>query len=382
MNGKLEIEVITPLFIGNGEQYSPVEYIYEENFFTPVNVEKLIETKYREGKTDFYLKILEGLEKGNIDLKSLCKEYRIDYREFARYRLGSTTLSVHDKVLQYIKSGGKVFIPGSSIKGALRSVLTNHIINSKAKLSYFTETIDKVYKNIVSNTKSKEKSNNVDNEADEKIFGGTYDSPFRFISVSDSNLREPDVLNVYQVKILNICNGKVKWFQKKDINVEQPEKARSVFLEGIKEKSLFSCYVTINEVSHYIANEAKIKNIEIANKFAFKINSEVENYINNEISFFNTYGQAVKNITDFYYELLRMIKSLDKNEFMLQVGFGTGMLSKTILLHLDDKMKSKVAKISRHKYYGSIYPKTRKIVFENGQPKYVPGWIKCKLVCN
>jgi len=29
---------------------------------------------------------------------------------------------------------------------------------------------------------------------------------------------------------------------------------------------------------------------------------------------------------------------------MFQVGFGTGMLSKTILLHLDDKMKSKVAK--------------------------------------
>lgn len=387
MKGKFEIEVITPLFIGNGEKYSPFEYIFDRGFFNPINIEKLIEIKLREGNMIFCSKILDGLEKGNVDLNTLCKEYRIDYKKFARYMLSSPRLSTHDEVLQYIKSGGKVFIPGSSIKGALRSVLTKHTVYSSPEsgLNPFTDSVNVAYDALNSNDDSKKRysAKNLDDKADRKIFGMTYNSPFRFISVSDSDLQEPGVLNVYQVKILNICNGTAKWFNGMGRNADNPAESKSVFLEGIKEHSVFSSILSIGEVSSYIVHESQIKKAEITEKFVLKINEEIKNYIINEISFFKAYSNSTKTVADFYNELLKKAEGLKENEFLLQVGFGTGMLSKTIMQYLkDDGIKSKVAKISRHKYYGNIYPKTRRIVFESNQPKYVPGWIKCKLLPN
>jgi len=112
-----------------------------------------------------------------------------------------------------------------------------------------------------------------------------------------------------------------------------------------------------------------------------KINEEIKKYIRKEYEFYKVYGSSAKPISDFYSNLLGMAESFDDNELLLQVGFGTGMLSKTIIEYFDEDLKSKVAKISKHKYYdGDIYPKTRKIVFEDGLPKYVPGWIKCRML--
>lgn len=382
MNCKLEIEVITPLFIGNGEKYMPFEYIFDRGFFNPINIEQLIETKLREGNRIFYTRILDGLKDSNINLYTLCQENRIDYKKFVRYSLTSPRLGSYDEVHQYIKTGGKVFIPGTSIKGALRSTLTKHALSAgpDSRLQVFAESINKAYSKFTNERRLNDSFvKSLDDEADKKIFGDTYDSSFRFISISDSNLQDPDVLKVSEVKILNICNGSAKWFSRMDVNQDNPDRARSMFLEGIKEGSIFTCFLNLEEASRYVIEESKIKSPEIVMNFVSCINQEIKSYIRNEISFFKTYGQT-EGIARFYNDLLKISENLKENEFLLQLGFGTGMLSKTVLQYLDDDMKSKVAKMSKHRYYGNIYPKTRRIIFENRQPKFVPGWIKGKLL--
>lgn len=404
MKCKLEIEVISPLFIGNGEKYAHFEYVYDGVSFYPINIEKLVEEKLREEDKTIYNTVINGIE--NLNLNELCKGSKIDYRKYARYSLVSPNLDIKRDVYQFIKTGGKVYIPGTSIKGALRSVLTKQAVNPNTKpgYKYFTESINEAFKNLNKGRKSdsdSDKTKYLDDEADEKVFGKTYDSPFRFISISDSNLQEPDVLKVFEIKILNICDGEPKWFSRK-INVTNPRKALSLYCEGIKEESKFLCTLILGEVSPYVLKESETKSPEMVmsfdanisqedrkqrirkhiRSFISSINEEIKEYINNEISFFKKYSFHTKPITEFYSDLLENFKSLKENEFLLQVGFGTGMLSKTILQYLDDNEKSKVAKISKHSYYGGIYPKTRRIVFENGHPKYVPGWIKCKLLPN
>lgn len=378
MRSRLEIEVLTPLFIGNGDKYAPFEYVYECGCFTPVNMDKLIEINYKEGNT----RLLEDLQKGGSDLYTLCRNYSVDYRRFARYTLNSPRLSSRDEVLQYIKSGGRVFIPGSSLKGAIRSTLTRYEVNSAPGLELFTETITKAFEAMQDkNATRKYSAQRLDDETERKILGMTYDSPFRFVSISDSDLHEADVLEVSELKILNICNGRVKWFHGPGSNVDDPSIAKSLFVEGVKRNSSLTCVLTIEEPSSYIARESGTKNPEIVNDMVSKINEEIKKYIRKEYEFYKVYGSSAKPISDFYSNLLGMAESFDDNELLLQVGFGTGMLSKTIIEYFDEDLKSKVAKISKHKYYdGDIYPKTRKIVFEDGLPKYVPGWIKCRML--
>ena len=384
MKGKLEIEVITPLFIGNGNAYSSSEYVFDQGFFNVVNFDKLIESELKRGRLNFLGKFLDDLVNGNTNLKTLCKENNIDYKKYIKYTVSSASAGVRNEVLQFIKTGGKVYIPGSSIKGALRSTLTKYVANYNSELKVFKDSIEKAFEKVKTNDSKKLKSflsSTLDDIADRKIFGTTNNSPFRFISVSDSDLQEPDILKITEIKILNICNGIPRWFAGIGRNTDDPANARPIFCESIYEKSQFTCSLTVEEnLPDYAISEARIKNCEIVVGFVARIKDEIKKYIANELSFFRACGNSVKDVAYFYTDLLNKAENLAENEFLLQVGFGTGMLSKTIIQYLDDDKKSKVAKISMHKYYGDMYPKTRRIVFENKYPKYVPGWIKCRLL--
>lgn len=388
MKGRLEIELITPLFIGNGEKYSPVEYVLDRGTFNPINMEKFLEDNLYQ--KSIYSNLLDGMSKGSIDFLKLCRENRIDYKNYVRFTLSSPDLKKPQEVIRYIKSGGKVYIPGSSIKGALRSTLTKYAVNSESDLKLFTKTIMNSQTGA-SNSRddssgnkhsSKTSAKTLDDEGDGKIFGITYNSPFRLVSISDSDMKAPDVLKIYDIKILNVCNGRIKWFNRPGNNVDYPEDARSFFMEGIAEENSFSSVMSVNEASSYIISESGIKNAGIVFNFVSEINEEIKKYISSEYDFFRKFSNSrdLKAVIDFYGGLLDKAEKLEENEFLLQVGFGTGMLSKTIIQYLDDDMKSKIAQISRHRHYDKMYPKTRRIVFENGKAKCVPGWIKCRLL--
>ena len=90
--------------------------------------------------------------------------------------------------------------------------------------------------------------------------------------------------------------------------------------------------------------------------------------------------------------IIEKIKKLQKNEFILRLSWRSGWKSMTgdFIRELKKDEKEKWIEYFREKYCNenkmkmgrpgfSIFPKTRKIVFEDEQPSYLTGWIKVKL---
>jgi CRISPR type III-A-associated RAMP protein Csm5 len=128
MKGRMKtiIKILTPVHIGSGEELSPLEYFVdrERGFFHRLNMNSLFQDeKFRPFLNTF---INEAARRRNIG--DIVKDHSL----LRRHILYSLSVSAEARqplltnpanVKTYIKSAGRVFIPGSSLKGSILSAL-------------------------------------------------------------------------------------------------------------------------------------------------------------------------------------------------------------------------------------------------------------------
>ena len=101
------------------------------------------------------------------------------------------------------------------------------------------------------------------------------------------------------------------------------------------------------------------------------------NLIKNEIEYYRKHHED--QIANFYQQLQR--ENTEKNP-LISIGQGQGFLSTTITLVVknnDPDLYEIVRLGTRGKSYSYEFPKTRRLVFENGKPTYPLGWLKLEL---
>ncbi|MCM8760081.1 MAG: type III-A CRISPR-associated RAMP protein Csm5, partial [Candidatus Omnitrophica bacterium] len=122
------IRVLSPVHIGNGNAISPLEYFIENNSFVRIDMDKLF------NDPDFIPQMRTFIDKAGFE-RNISKILSQNlYKKHPLY-----ALSVHSsakgsnpiEVREYIKSAGRVFIPGSSIKGSILSGVMETILKIK-----------------------------------------------------------------------------------------------------------------------------------------------------------------------------------------------------------------------------------------------------------
>ena len=137
---KLEIETLSPLHIGDGSTLIPLEYVLEDGLVKVVNLDFLLEAL--PGKIASQLgeemvpmrDFLNEKNQGHLLQKPELYSRKIKLSDGARgdleddldRRNGQQINKAQIKT--FVKTGGKPFIPGSSIKGAIRTALAYHIL--------------------------------------------------------------------------------------------------------------------------------------------------------------------------------------------------------------------------------------------------------------
>jgi len=142
INMPLEIEVISPVHIGTGEDYVPTDYFIEKNMMFVIDRDSYIDYLERKGLSKQFEEItrkgildIRGFIYNNRDENSVlytvpvCKEVQNKYERNINKTSGSTERGVLNQ-LQFeksIRSGyqNKCYIPGSSIKGAFMTAVLN-----------------------------------------------------------------------------------------------------------------------------------------------------------------------------------------------------------------------------------------------------------------
>lgn len=319
---RMSLTTLSPVFIGNGEELNKSMYVYNDNEIMIIDEKKLIkELLLRKG---LYESFLNGCSSGNLNLTNFLEKNLHGYKDIDiyKYKIKSysniKTNGKFNNINTFIKSSnGKPYIPGSSIKGAIRTaIIANEIYHNKEKYINFFEN-----KNYPKNFHGKFAKNPIDNlkklenialknifSKYSNIFNKNYKieaSPnilFKFLYVSDSN----------EVNLDNLFIGKQHDFSTKGNKLNE----LPIFMEFIKPETKFNFSISIDK--------------SVIDYF------DIKNIIKNLRNYFRQYFYCVEEINllfsqnnvEIQYKPFCQLEGLTSNAL---IGGHNGYLTKNIL---------------------------------------------------
>ena len=130
---------MAPIHIGSGDKYTSREFIYENGYFYFPDMGKFYNRMVEKGYDQKFERFLQERKPraSNNRLISFLLDNRISDRDFGGYRIKETGLETEEndndsklgainEVVKFMRDAfGNPYIPGSSLKGAIRTILMN-----------------------------------------------------------------------------------------------------------------------------------------------------------------------------------------------------------------------------------------------------------------
>ena len=130
---------MAPIHIGSGDKYTSREFIYENGYFYFPDMGKFYNRMVEKGYDQKFERFLQERKAraSNNRLISFLEDNRISDRDFGGYRIKETGLETEEndndsklgainEVAKFMRDAfGNPYIPGSSLKGTIRTILMN-----------------------------------------------------------------------------------------------------------------------------------------------------------------------------------------------------------------------------------------------------------------
>lgn len=388
---KFNIELISPLIIKDSNELFPIDFfIYDNNSVYRVDIDTTISNISNNKKLlDEFNKIIRmdnptqqlndfysRLEKLNL-LSKIYPSIRIDNKEFIKQQNISNYIgffkTINSKVY-YVP-----YIPGSTIKGAIRNALMYKILKEKKTMYYKNINKDKYIKQNVcegikediKETKNKKFLNNIEKQ----IFSynskskdlSLYDI-FKYVQITDfiPNNMEKISIGIYPIisHRRNYLNLVLSGQFEGEISINKSLKNQIIKNEN-KElledrlKNLFA--LEENEINKMPENFG-----EIERKIILNLLATLQEFTKDNISKYpERYPKInINNDTKSYYSFL---------------GSGKGVNLNTVLLALSTTVLPALSTEDRKKVYSKDFPpKTYSLAIINNE-YYKPGYVKISL---
>ncbi len=336
---KYNLEILSPIHIGNGEKwFARGDYIIDNKKLHIINFDKFtlnLLTKNTQAFNDY---IQEIKNNNTYSLTEFIKEYKLNYQEYI-IKSFDINFDINTKEInQTIKTSGKPYIPGSSIKGAIRTAILWNF-----KLPEDGEEV--IYNN--------EKDYIGDDLFTYRI-GKDIIHYFRNLIITDSQPLNKDNLKIKEVNIISLKLNRKTSIPIISEFIEKGSSTIEIKLKGIKEE----------DGSDFLqkgSDDGLINGVNVYYKD--RIESELKILKKNNIN---------SSIIMFYNKLLEY--SEEKNTIILRVGAYKNFYDQSISDLLKDKQLLEIQKKlpPKAKIIQSPFPSTRRIIDTN----FVSGWIK------
>ncbi|WP_456365155.1 type III-A CRISPR-associated RAMP protein Csm5 [Thermococcus sp.] len=143
----MRLAVLSPLHIGNGNKLTPVDVYPTDDRVYVLNVERLFSDLQKLGvDLEKILTLLKNPPGEHYVWKGYIEEYHLNPSDYALYslpvfgELGKTSMGINE----FIKSNGRPYIPGSSIKGAIRTAVFYKALKECGDSGTVTSVLDGV----------------------------------------------------------------------------------------------------------------------------------------------------------------------------------------------------------------------------------------------
>lgn len=356
----MEITTVGPVFIGSGKKVGKKEYAFSniDKKIYIMDVMKIYNLLYKKNLVKEYEKFLLGNDKRDVGKwLEMKKVKQSEYEKCVKYQMNCENLELenHSKleVDEFIKDAYNMpYVPGSSIKGMLRTILLAYdILKNKGKYEKIIREIDTA-RPLGRNRYLRRESLGLEEicyrilNREKKKAGDAVNDIMSGLIVGDSES--------LALEDLTLC-------QRTELHVDGTEKKLNVLREVIKPDTLIKCKITIDtSICPYTIE-----------------------YIN----------EAIKSFGEIYYDsFLKMYRVFEiPDENMVWLGGGVGFVSKTEVYPLfgykrgiektiDIFEKTKVPDKHKHykdKKYG-VSPHICKVAYCKGK-RYQIGLCKVKI---
>lgn len=283
---------MAPIHIGNGEKYTSREFIYENGFYYFPDMIKFYHRMKEKGYDQKFESFIQEKKSSAEDnrLISFLNDNSISDRNFGGYRIIETgfenenngidsKLGIINEVAKFIRDPfGSPYIPGSSLKGAIRTILLNtnpDWINEEA--IYETKSFKVENMNIIMwDAKNKRKFNNL----------------FNAIRVSDS---------------MTLCNENLIITQKWDLQRMKGEEPKKPVCLPLYRESI----APLTEINFTITTSSK------------EAGELIENLGIKSLEFYKEYEEFF--LLDYPEEMIQ-----DNIQYPIYLGAGSGVWTKTL----------------------------------------------------
>ena len=347
---------LTDIHIGSGKDIEAYEYTVKDKYMYRIDMSEVFDKMNDSEKENFY-KILQ--ENNFFNIRSwIYSNYKEEWGYIYKEKVSSDFEKYYKEKLddksqensqlsisEFIGYNNKKYIPGSSIKGALRTafIYSDFLENEKkyeikssyeiknGKRVYNRKEIDKEVKIMESEVLLAEKEDRYGNKIDkkgEKLGLEPKKDPFKTVKIFDTEEIELEKfsVNILQIKEGNLFCEVLGGMYKKIDNIEKINFGNEIdFKQGIN----FNIVLT----EYYLKNNFRMeykKNLGIK-KLLDSLDDKMENILNFEIE--KEREKDSYNLRNFYEFLKKIFNSFkNKNISLVRIGKYTGFNDKTINL--------------------------------------------------
>ena len=383
MKQKYLLETIGPVHIGSGETLNHIDGFYAKGRWYRIDLDKVL------AHPNVNLNALTSeMSQSDFRWKRYLQQQNMNPSELSVYSSLCTQSPETTDIREAIKSiGHRPYIPGSSIKGAMRTMLLSDMVNNDENEQLFNESSAHLNRKIEEGSRGNPRRDTPAKLIEGNAFGKDPNHDMlRALQVGDTDPLESKMLAIEMAWTVTLNNNN-QLVQKIDNGTEYKN-----FVEVIQAKQQLTFSLKIDEWL-FRKREKTILKISDMQENTLKEIADVCNFeanvlMQSEQNFYEYYGLTeIANLYDSLIDLNNRLK--EEGAFMLQIGWGTGYHANTVTSSFTDGDKALVDMMrlrERFKLGGSHsqngqydereFPKTRRILYRGENPIAPLGWVK------
>ena len=378
---KYQLKTITPVHIGTGETLSQIDGFYDNGRWHRINLDAVL-AAVPESELN---RLTIAMGERNFRWKG----HLPTNQPFARYTLPCPEDPQETEIREAMKHpASRPMIPGSSIKGAIRTALLWGLTDDdnpeaqeafKYSVNYLKEQLGR-----------KPNRSWAGQGIERRVLGKDPNHDLmRAVQVSDTSPIPIEALEMGVAWTVTL-NRDGELVQKRERNREY-----KTFVEQVRAEQPFDFSIKIDKSLFGQREKRELGYSDqqermICEKFADGCNLAAKWLADEEIEFYDYY--RLPELTNFYESLSNQIGNLPNGGFILPIGWGTGYRMKTVTELLTDtellpeEDSDLMMKFRRHyrlgrsrsggDYYDDEFPKTRRVLYDRQRPKSPLGWVQ------
>ena len=380
MKQNYQLEILTPVHIGSGETLSHIDGYYTNGQWYYIDLERVLTHPSADPNA-----LTSEMGRRDFRWERHLRQRNIDPAEVSVYSLSCPQSPEEVEIREAIKGiHDQPLIPGSTLKGAIRTALLGEILSVSDKVheksrDYLNELIERGPRG---NPRTEQPARRIETFA----FGRDPNRDlFRALQVSDTAPLKGEALEIGMVWTMTL-NQNNELVQKIDRGREYKN-----FVQHIRTQQRLTFTLKIDDLLFREREKQRLSFNNLQQQtlqdIAEVCRSAVDQLIRDEQDFFNYY--RLPEIANIYDKLLNLNDTVPEGAFLLQIGWGTGYNANTVTNLFTDDEESSVdwmdlrerfrlgeSRSRRGVYDEREFPKTRRILYRGQNPLAPLGWVK------